>query len=679
VNIRNRIFFSYVVLVLFSLFFLSSYVYLTTLRGTIDRDLTRLYEVKNSWGDMLIAMNNIVENWDDGRSFSTFTHRVEQVQTGLDYLNSDGVRRFYYPKDLKEHVAALYRIWHMAQGNIKQIEDGIDTADFQRIVQTITHEPGLQRLNNLWVELFYRGTSQQRTAAYTIRQVLDSIEFFPIFSSTMNRQFNIILDETSAVRESVVRIQVALAVSFFAIFLMGYFTFSFLFARSISRPIVDVSLKLKRFIGQSIEPTSIVHSDEIALLDHSVTTLIEHYTYLSQRALTLAQGDIESESPGIPSAGIVGNALGEISEYLRRLAQVSSWIRDGRYGAEVEVVSHKDVLGQTFNIMSREIRERITTLSRVFDAIEEALLVIHENGSIVESNNRLLKLLGVESIGELNRCGGLPEFVVEYDRFLGKVLKEQRNRSFFATMITARGVHIPVRIAARRLEPVTDQQDHIMLFISNESWKVRMKRERARLKSQAVLAELRALRAQINPHFLFNTLNTIAQLAETSPDRAVNTIEKLAGLFRYALSTTERDTVTVSEELGHLRDFLEIEQLRFEDSLSITFQIDSSIESLSMPPMLLQPIVENALRHGGDEAGRVEILIRAELRENEVVFGVEDHGTLSAGSDFFGSRGIGLKNVENRLRTYYGKSIVIRPNNPAGTIVTLSIPAGAWQ
>ena len=675
-TIRNRIFLSYVVLVGMFLMFLSVYVYLSVLRSEIDRDLTSLYEVKSSWGDMLIAMNNIVDNWNNGQSFANFTNRLNKFQDGLGRLRSDGYNKFYYPPILRTHMTSLYRIWQLAHGNVLQIIEGIDSTDFQRVVKGVTKEPGLQSLNHLWVQLFFQGTSRQRADAYAIRRVLNSVSFFPIFSSTMNRQLNIILTETSSVYSRVVHIQIALAISFLILFLSGYFTFSFLFARSISRPIVEVSLRLSDFIGQSIERTSVAHRDEIELLDNSVTTLVEHYTNLSRIARTLADGDIEGSSPEVPKKGIVGSALGEIADYLHHMAQVSAWIRDGKYGSTVKLKSEKDLLGRTFNIMSAVVHEKITTLSRVFDSIEEALLVVDAEGAIVESNHRLLKLLELDSIEELSAAGGLSQFMKGYDRFFEALLSGRLEENQSEAMLTSRGTHVPVRVTARSLETIPGQTSAYMLFITNESWRVRMKRERERLKGQAVLAELKALRAQINPHFLFNTLNTIAQLVETSPERAVGTIEKLADLFRYTLATTERETVLVADELKNIRDYIEIEQARFEDNLSVAYKIDRSVESQTIPPMLLQPIVENALRHGTDGEGRVDLSIEALWKRDEVVFRIGDHGATNGVRNFFSGRGTGLKNVNNRLKTLYNSTVQIVPNVPTGVIVSFSIPGG---
>lgn len=675
-RIRQRIFLSHLALVSIFLVFLGSYVAIGVVRTQTDSDLTRLYRVKSSWGDMLMSMNNIVNNWDDGRSFSLFLKRLDDFQTELTKLHTTGRLRFYYSDNLRSHIDSLYKIWTLAQDNISEIVAGIDASDFQRVVQQITREPGLQRLNHLWVSLFYTGTEAQRTDAYAVRQVLDAIEFFPIYSDTMTRQFDVIVSGTTEVYNRVVHVQLALSLSFFVLFLLGYFTFSALFTRSISRPITDLSLKLTAFIGHSIDRSRRDHKDELELLANSVSTLIEHYTYLSKVARRLAEGDIESSSFDIPERGVVGNALNEVSSYLRRLAQVSTWIRDGNYGAEVDVASEKDVLGRSFNIMSREIHERITTLSRVFDAMDQAILVVAVDGSVVESNNRLLRLLDVESIQKIEATGGLEQYIKDYSRIHKRLVADKWKENRPAVMVSARGAKVPVRITARFLEPMKGQKDKIMLFISNESWKVRMRREKERLKAQAVLAELKALRAQINPHFFFNTLNTIVQLIETDPDHAVRTTEKLADLFRYAMATTERETVAISEELKHVRQFLQIEQTRFEESLHVDFEIEESVETERIPPMLLQPIVENALRHGKEVTGQVNLSIRARWEEDDILFQIADTGETSDTQNFFNGRGIGLKNVNNRLRTLYGSTIQLDRNSPKGVVVSLRIPAG---
>ncbi len=674
-RIRKRIFLSLLALVSVFLVFLGAYVAIGTVRTQTDGDLTRIYRVKSAWGDMLMSMNNIVNNWDDGKSYSLFLTRLDDFQAELSALHAARLR-FYYPAGPRNNIDALSRVWTLARDNISGIIAGIESRGFTGAVQRITNQPGLQQLNHLWVTLFYTGSEAERADAYAVRQVLDAIEFFPIFSDTMNRQFDLIVAGTTDVYTRVVRAQLALSISFFILFLLAYFAFSYFFTRSFSKPITDLSLRLTAFIGRSIDGRRREHTDELELLSNSVATLIEHYTDLSAMARRLAEGDIEGSGAEVPQRGVVGRALNDVSDYLRRLAHVSGWIRDGRYGAEVKVSSEKDVLGKTFNIMSRVIHEKITTLGRVFDAMDQAILVMDGSGAVVESNDLLLKLLDVKSVKDIEETGGIKRYIKDYPKLHQKLTEDQWKESRPAAIVSARGAKVPVRITARFLEPESGQRDKIMLFISNESWKIRMRREKERLKAQAVLAELKALRAQINPHFFFNTLNTIAQLIETDPEQAVRTTEKFADLFLYAMATTERETVEVSEELTHVRQFLQIEKARFSESLTVQYDIEESVELELIPPMLLQPIVENALRHGRDRAGNVTISISARRQEDEVLFRISDTGDTQDTADFFNGRGIGLKNVNNRLQTLYGNTVQLERNTPAGVIATIRIPAG---
>ncbi len=118
------------------------------------------------------------------------------------------------------------------------------------------------------------------------------------------------------------------------------------------------------------------------------------------------------------------------------------------------------------------------------------------------------------------------------------------------------------------------------------------------LQSLAKEAELRALRAQINPHFLFNSLNSISALTTLDPSRARTMCVQLSDFLRLTLGLGERASVTLAEELGLLRTYLDIEQVRFGRRLEVLWEVDESLLTLECPPLLLQPLVENAIKHG---------------------------------------------------------------------------------
>ena len=182
-------------------------------------------------------------------------------------------------------------------------------------------------------------------------------------------------------------------------------------------------------------------------------------------------------------------------------------------------------------------------------------------------------------------------------------------------------------------------------------------RQTAALATELVQARLQALRMQINPHFLFNTLNTISALIHENPDAADRMIVRLSELLRRTLDRGDVQEVPLREELEFLRSYLEIEQMRFPDRLTVTFDIEPKAQDLLVPHLILQPLVENALRHGilpREEAGRVEISARvADGRHLELK--VRDNGNgLLAANGGPGREGIGLQNIRSRLAQLYG-------------------------
>ncbi|MCD6345625.1 MAG: histidine kinase [Anaerolineae bacterium] len=196
-----------------------------------------------------------------------------------------------------------------------------------------------------------------------------------------------------------------------------------------------------------------------------------------------------------------------------------------------------------------------------------------------------------------------------------------------------------------------------------------------RLRALAAQAELRALKAQINPHFLFNTLNTIAQLIHADPAQAEATVERLAEMFRYVLAGSERGLTPLEEELSFLDDYLKIEQARFGERLRVTREITPEALSIPVPSLILQPLVENAVRHGRGDDGSVALSIYVRLAKDEVTIAIADQGPGMPPHHKMGKGpGYGLRNVDERLRKAYGHGLEIRSNEPQGTVVTVRIP-----
>jgi two-component system LytT family sensor kinase len=191
---------------------------------------------------------------------------------------------------------------------------------------------------------------------------------------------------------------------------------------------------------------------------------------------------------------------------------------------------------------------------------------------------------------------------------------------------------------------------------------------------QLAEAELSALKMQLHPHFLFNTLETISALMHKDVDAADRVLVRLADLLRYTLRQSHRQQVPLEEELRFLERYLEIERTRFQDRLSVRFAIDSDTLRAAVPNLILQPLVENAIRHGiGPRAvaGQVEIL--SSLKDGMLSLEVRDNG---AGAPIELAEGIGLANTRRRLAQLYGPGQLFRVGNAdgGGFVASVVIP-----
>ena len=177
-------------------------------------------------------------------------------------------------------------------------------------------------------------------------------------------------------------------------------------------------------------------------------------------------------------------------------------------------------------------------------------------------------------------------------------------------------------------------------------------------QKEAVAAQMQMLRAQLQPHFLFNSLNTIASLARTAPEKAEAVTEDLAEVFRYSLQTGAIDTVPLHEELKTTRLYLNIERARFGERLLVDEQVDEAAMLRPVPALILQPLVENAVKHGlGRTEASCRIVISAVAMNRGLKLSVTDDGPGFESTDpaVVLPRGIGLQNVAKRLEAMYGR------------------------
>lgn len=211
------------------------------------------------------------------------------------------------------------------------------------------------------------------------------------------------------------------------------------------------------------------------------------------------------------------------------------------------------------------------------------------------------------------------------------------------------------------------------LFISLTNLSEKNAKE-ARLENLLKETEIKMLRSQINPHFLFNCLNSISSLTITDPEKAREMVIKLSDFMRYALSKKDEQPVSLRSELENLRLYLDIEKVRFGERLSIEENIEEKCLDTKIPVMLLQPLIENAVKHGVYESTEsVRISTRTKIIDNHVTISITNNFDTSAPSKR--GTGTGLMNVSRRLELFYGNNASISTLKEKGFYtVTISLP-----
>jgi len=233
------------------------------------------------------------------------------------------------------------------------------------------------------------------------------------------------------------------------------------------------------------------------------------------------------------------------------------------------------------------------------------------------------------------------------------------------------------------LRSVAAQFGHRLDALHMEERLAAVQSREAVLQQQVTEAELRALRAQVNPHFLFNSLNSIANLVVTNPGQAETMTLRLARVFRHVLANSARPLIALHEEMEFLETYLQIEEARFGSRLQVKIAVDPAVAMEQIPSLILQPIVENALKHGlGPKPGPGHLWITAEADGNQVRLRVEDDGVgpaigvLKLNGSNGRSNGVGLENVAQRLHALYQDQgrMTIEVRQAGGTRVTILLP-----
>jgi len=221
------------------------------------------------------------------------------------------------------------------------------------------------------------------------------------------------------------------------------------------------------------------------------------------------------------------------------------------------------------------------------------------------------------------------------------------------------------------------------LLVQRLRRRIRETERRTQRQRQALLeAQLQALQARTNPHFLFNSINTVASLIPEDPTLAEATLERLADLFRYALDSSTTRVVPLSRELEIVEDYLQVQAVRFGDRLSWTLDVDPELDlaAAQVPPLLLQPLVENAVQHGvAQEPRGGTIRVEVSRLDGQLICAVIDDGP-GQGSTHEGS-GTSLRDIQERLQLIYGPgaSLDARRAEGGGYCARLTLPMAAAE
>ena len=286
--------------------------------------------------------------------------------------------------------------------------------------------------------------------------------------------------------------------------------------------------------------------------------------------------------------------------------------------------------------------------------LQETLALLESDSEVIAATEEFVgRILGMLEV-RAHPSGRLADIAIAEDAAQVPILVG--NQSQYVLTVSSRSrEHIVMTVDVEFLRNVAVIAGRRLEALARERERVERVRSEAHLVHQVVSAELRALRAQLNPHFLFNALNTIAALIPHEPEKAESMVVQLAKVFRHLLTHAEKSFSSLQEELEFLRTYLDIEKVRFGERLTVEFDIDEGVVTATLPSLILQPLVENALKHGlAAKRGDNQLVIRASRVDDALSLSVEDNGVGIQKSVDAVRPGVGLRNVRERLRTIYG-------------------------
>jgi PAS domain S-box-containing protein len=386
-----------------------------------------------------------------------------------------------------------------------------------------------------------------------------------------------------------------------------------------------------------------------------------------------------------------GMAIRPLLANLRKCLEFVRTIRDGHMEARIDVTSHDDVgeLASGLNEMAErlqtqhaELQESEMKYRSIFETAVEGIFQTTEDGRFLVANPALASILGVDS----------PEMLYTYrvDQFYAD--PKQRTTILNALKQDAALSHYELHI--RRLDGdirkcLVHAHAHLdeagqMVMMQGIMHDVTAERLAEAAQKQADKAErlvveawFQALRYQVNPHFLFNVLNTIDVLSRKTPMRIPYLLQQLSSYLRYTLKPNPGMTSRLDEEIQSVRAYLAVEQMRFDRHLAVAYDIAPDAASIIIPDMLFQPLVENAVKYGMRTSGiPMKLVIAAEIQDGRLSISVRNTGRWVTADPSRPDRpGIGLANLKERLTIFYRNDFVFETGESDGWVhIAIRLP-----
>lgn len=322
-----------------------------------------------------------------------------------------------------------------------------------------------------------------------------------------------------------------------------------------------------------------------------------------------------------------------------------------------------------FAFVFNQIDDEGVLYCRVLLFVELGVIFSHFMRSTIRSNNLLIRPINQQIV----------LFVILTLLYAVGISLAQSIFEYYYELVVSKGEVLPFHIMYYR----NLWSSFILLFIWNciyfmfhyvaKSRKQQM--DTLQLEALVKALELKTIKAHINPHFIFNALNSIRALIDENPARARTAVTELSNILRSSLNAEKAETVSLGEELKIVKDYLALENMRFEDRLRVEYEIDEQTLAQPVPPMMLQTLVENAIKHGISrqvKGGVVKII--SDFKENFHELAVQNTGYLNGRSS---SKGFGLSSTQDRLSLLYGEKakFEIRQLNPDLVEARVLIPS----